>query len=48
MRRITMLFFALLLFCTSAYAGENKVPVPGDRVERQAEDVRVVMYMTTW
>jgi len=48
MRRITMLCFASLLFCASAYAGEIRSADPVVLVDRQAGDVRVVMYMTTW
>jgi len=48
MRRIVILFFVFLLFCSSAYAGEIGSVAPVVLVERQAGDVRVVMYMTTW
>ena len=48
MRRIVNLFFVFLLFCTFAYAGEIRSAGPVVLVEKQAGDVRVVMYMTTW
>ncbi len=48
MRRIVMLFVVVLLLCTFAYAGEIRAAGPFVLAERQAGDVKVVMYMTTW
>jgi hypothetical protein len=48
MRRILILFFVFFLFCISAYAGESRYAGPVVLAERQAGDVRAVMYMTTW
>lgn len=48
MRRIVLLFPVLLLFCASVYAGEMSAPGPAVLSQRQAADVRVVMYMTSW
>ncbi|MBI5074029.1 MAG: hypothetical protein HZB62_02495 [Nitrospirae bacterium] len=48
MRRIVILFSVLLLFCASAYAGERSASGSVVLAERQAADVRVVMYMTSW
>lgn len=48
MRRIVIMFFVLFLFCNAAYAGEIRSAGPVVLVERQAGDVKVIMYMTTW
>jgi hypothetical protein len=47
MRHIIM-FFVFLLFSAAAYAGEIRSAGPVILVERQARDVKAVMYMTTW
>lgn len=48
MRRLTLLFIAALLFCSSAYAAEIRPAGPVVLVDRKAGDIRVVMYMTSW
>lgn len=48
MKRIVLMFLVFLLFCQAAYAGEIRSAGPVVLAERQAVDVKVVMYMTTW
>ncbi|MBI5631920.1 MAG: hypothetical protein HZA15_00340 [Nitrospirae bacterium] len=48
MKYTVILFFAFLLFCQSAYAGEISGAGPVLLAENRAGDVKAVMYMTTW
>ncbi len=48
MRRFVILLFALLLFSSSALAGEIRSAGSVVLAERQTGDIRVVLYMTTW
>jgi hypothetical protein len=48
LKRIVVLFIAALLSGAYAYAGQVGPDRPIVFADRQAKDVRVVMYMTTW